>query len=90
MCTYHKVQLKKAARHGAIRKDLWEKLVAEFEEINDRGSEPTLPLPVITGERGIVTMSWGCRRSFKREDEKGKTAPKLVVNAMSEKMVEFM
>lgn len=90
MCTYHKVQLKKAARHGAIRKDVWEKLVAEFEEINDRGIEPTLPLPVVTGEREIVTMSWGFRRSFKRKDGKGKTAPKPVVNAKSEKMGEFM
>jgi putative SOS response-associated peptidase YedK len=90
VCTYHKVQLKKSARHGAVRADLWERLIAAFEEIHEHAIEPTLPLPVITGEREVVTMSWGFRRRFKRKDGKGLTAPKPVVNAKSEKMGDFM
>ncbi len=49
-----------------------------------------MPLPVITGEREVVTMSWGFRRTFKRKDGKGKTAAKPVVNAKCEKMEEYM
>jgi putative SOS response-associated peptidase YedK len=90
MCTYHKAQLKKAARHGPIREDLWRKLVADFGEFSEHGIEPTMPLAVITGEREVVTMSWGFRRAFPRKDGKGKTAAKPVVNAQSEKMDGFM
>ena len=96
MCTYHKVQLKKAQRHGAIREDLWEKLVAEFETFSEFGIEPTHVIPVITGEREVIRMSWGFRRRFRRKDGKpgsdgtGLTAPKPVVNAQSEKMGGYM
>ncbi len=90
MCTYHKAQLKKGARHGAIREDLWEKLLGAFEEFSETAIEPQSPLPVITGEREVVTMSWGFRRRFRRKDGKGLTAPKAVVNAKSEKMGDFM
>lgn len=90
MCTYHRAQLKKAARHGKVEPRLWSELNAAFEEINEHGIEPTMPLPVITGEREVVVMSWGFRRSFKRKDGKGQTAAKPIVNAKSEKMDSFM
>ncbi|MCW1921015.1 SOS response-associated peptidase family protein [Luteolibacter arcticus] len=96
MCTYHKVQLKKAARHGKIDPALWNKLNADFEEFSDQGIEPSMPLAVITGEREVVVMTWGFRRRFKRKDGKpgpdgtGLTAAKPVVNAQSEKMGSYM
>ena len=90
MCTYHNSRLKKAVRHGNVAKDLVEKLIAAFDAIDEKGVQPTMPLPVITGERDVVTMSWGFRRSFRRKDGKGKTAAKPVVNAKSEKMEEPM
>lgn len=96
MCTYHKAQLDKAKRHGAIREDLWEKLTAAFETFRETGIEPTDVLPVITGERAVIPMSWGFRRRFRRKDGKpgpdgtGLTAPKPVVNAQSEKMGGYM
>ncbi|MES2923952.1 MAG: SOS response-associated peptidase family protein [Verrucomicrobiota bacterium] len=90
MCTYHQSQLKKAQRHGPVPQRLWEELVGAFEEFSETGIGPTMPLPVITGEREVVTMTWGFRRSFKRKDGKGKTAAKPVVNAKCEKMEDYM
>jgi putative SOS response-associated peptidase YedK len=90
MCTYHHSRLKKAIRHGDVPKRLVEQLIAAFDAMDEKGIEPTMPLPVITGEREVVTMSWGFRRSFRRKDGKGKTAAKPVVNAKCEKMEEPM
>jgi putative SOS response-associated peptidase YedK len=90
VCTYHKAQIKKAARHGKVGDGVWRKLVAAFDDLNETGIEPTMPVAVITGEREVVTMSWGFRRRYKRKDGKGLTAPKAVVNAKSERMEEFM
>lgn len=90
MCTYHQCLLKKAQRHGPVPQRLWEELVGAFGEFSETGIEPTMPLPVITGEREVVTMSWGFRRAFKRKNGKGKTAAKPVVNAKCEKMEEYM
>jgi putative SOS response-associated peptidase YedK len=96
VCTYHKAQLKKAARHGKVDPKLWAKLNADFEEFSEHGIEPSMPLPIITGEREVVRMTWGFRRRFKRKDGKpgpdgtGMTAAKPVVNAQSEKMGSFM
>lgn len=90
MCTYHQSRLKKGMRHGSVPQRLIDQLIAAFDTIDQKGIEPTMPLPVITGEREVVTMSWGFRRAFKRKDCKGKTAAKPVVNAKCEKMMEFM
>ncbi|RYD51247.1 MAG: hypothetical protein EOP83_23530 [Verrucomicrobiaceae bacterium] len=96
MCTYHKAQLKKAARHGKVDPEIWRKLNANFEEFSEHGIEPSMPLAIITGEREVVRSTWGFHRRFKRKDGKpgsdgtGLTAPKAVVNAQSEKMETYM
>ncbi len=90
MCTYHQSQLQKASRHAKIPQRLWDELRGGFEPFSETGIDPTIVIPVLTGEREVVRSSWGFRRSFKRKDGKGKTAAKPVVNAQSEKMESFM
>lgn len=90
MCTYHEAKLKEALRRAGLSENEFRVLLAAFHVFTEKGIEPTMPLPVLTGEREAVTMSWGFRRSFKRKDGKGKTAAKPVVNAKCEKMDEFM
>ena len=90
MCTYHESKLKAALRQAGLSEQEFKVLLAAFHVFTETRIEPTMPLPVMTGEREVVTMSWGFRRSFKRKDGKGKTAAKPVVNAKSEKMGEYM
>jgi len=90
VCTYHQAQLKNAKRHGAIRQDLWDKLVGEFESFSETGIEPKHVVPVLTGEREVVRMKWGFQRRFKKKRGEGLTAPKPVVNAKAERMGDFM
>jgi len=61
-----------------------------FEPFSETGIEPTVAIPILTGERKVIRSSWGFRRSFARKDGKGKTAAKPVVNAQSEKMDSYM
>jgi putative SOS response-associated peptidase YedK len=91
MCTYHESKLKEALRRHGLEENEFRVLLAAFHVFTETRIEPTMPLPVLTGEREAVTMSWGFRRSFKRKDGKpGKTAAKPVVNAKCEKMDEYM
>lgn len=92
VCTYHQSHLKKARRHGRIPPDAWDEMVDGFEPFSETGIEPTVVVPVFTGEREVISSSWGFRRAFasKRGTEGAKTKPKPVVNAQSEKMDSFM
>lgn len=90
MCTYHESLLRKTMRHGdAIPPELWKELLEAFTVFTETRISPTFILPVITGERKVVPMSWGFRRRLKRKDGKGLTAPKSIVNARDDKMETF-
>ena len=90
MCTYHESLLRKAKRRGdVIPPELWEELIEAFTVFTETRISPTYILPVITGERQVVPMSWGFRRRLKRKDGKGLTAPKSIVNARDDKMETF-